>query len=62
MFGKYEIALVNPGKSPLTPLKRGEPDPEVPLLKGDLAAHRTGGSLPFVCDKTGGFSHLKRSN
>jgi amino acid adenylation domain-containing protein len=32
----YQIALANPRNPPQPPLERGEPDPEVPLSKGDL--------------------------
>jgi hypothetical protein len=46
MFGKYKIALANPRKSPLTPLKKRGNRIKVPLFKGDL----------------GGFTHWKRSN
>jgi hypothetical protein len=41
MFGKYKIALSNPGRSPLAPLQKGGTGLLVPLLKGDL-----GGSTP----------------
>jgi hypothetical protein len=44
MFGKYKIALANPRRSPLAPLKKGGTGLLVPLLKGDLAVSYGRGS------------------
>jgi hypothetical protein len=34
MFGKYKIALTNPEKSPLPPLKKGGTGLKSPFLRG----------------------------
>jgi hypothetical protein len=44
MFEKYKIAVVNPRRSPIAPLNKGENGLLVPLFKGDLAVRYGRGS------------------